>query len=189
MELFATYFPVSICPIGKVTAVIEPGVQELEKLWYAEVIVETVCSEAGCGNYFIGRFRVVSEQLVLSSSLKGEPKNKNYTLSELFLNTFSNHVNNIIRHKVRCSKRGCGGLAMHTGILTENLTIPPFLFLNFHLMGSPSYYHNDFKDSCVLKKNLQLGKTNLNLLCGLMSSQLHFLQSVIFGENFTRWTI
>ena len=110
-KLLASHFPVAICPIGKVTAVIEPGVQELEKLWYAEVIVETVCREAGCGNY-LGRFRVVSEQLVLSSPLTGELKNKNYTLSELFLNTFSNHVNNIIRHKVRCSKRGCGGVRL-----------------------------------------------------------------------------
>ena len=42
MKLLAKHFPVAICPIGKVTAVIEPGVQELEKLWYAEVIVETL---------------------------------------------------------------------------------------------------------------------------------------------------
>ena len=73
---------------------------------------------------------------------------------------------------------------MHTGILPEKLKIPPFLFLNFHLMGSPSYYHNDFKDSCVLKQNLQLGKTNLNLLCGLMSSQLHFFTICNFWGKF-----
>ena len=182
-KLLATHFPVAICPIGKVTAVIEPGVQELEKLWYAEVIVETVCREAGCGNY-LGRFRVVSEQLVLSSPLKGELKNKEYTLSELFLNTFSNHVNNIIRHKVRCSRRGCGGLAKHTGIFPENLKIPPFLFLNFHLMGSPSYYHNDFKDSCVLKQDLQLGKTNLNLLCGRGEINNSYMRLVTTKEVF-----
>ena len=49
---------------------------------------------------------------IQSSPLTGELKNKNYTLSELFLNTFSNHVNNIIRHKVSCSKRGCGGVRL-----------------------------------------------------------------------------
>ena len=183
-ELLATYFPAAICPIGKVTAVIEPGVQEIEKLWYLEVIVETKCSEAGCDKY-LGRFRVVSEQLVLSSPMKGELKDKDYTLSELFLNTFSNHVNNILRHKVRCSKRECAGLAMHTGILPENLKVPPFLFFNFHLMGSASFYYNDLKDSCVLEQNLLLGETSLNLLCGLMSSQLHFFTiSNIWGKYF-----
>ena len=76
-KLLATYFSVAICPIGKVTAVIEPGVKEIEKLWYLEVVIEAVCSEAGCG-ISLGRFRVVSEELVLSSPLKGELKDKDY---------------------------------------------------------------------------------------------------------------
>jgi hypothetical protein len=119
----------------------KPGKKEFDKIKITNRNIQDFFSKAS-----------VSKNVIDQD--KGELKNKDYTLSELFLNTFSKHVNNIICHKVMCSKKGCGGLAMHTGILPENLKIPPFLFLNFHLVGSPSYYHNDFRDSCVLKQNL-----------------------------------
>ena len=51
-------------------------------------------------------------------------------------------------------------------------------------MGSPSFYYNDLKDSCVLEQNLQLGNTSLNLLCGLMSSQLHFFSICNFWGKY-----
>ena len=51
-------------------------------------------------------------------------------------------------------------------------------------MGSPSYYHNDLKDSCVLKQNLQLGTTNLNLLCGRGEIKDSYMRLVTTKEVF-----
>ena len=173
-QLLASSFPQAITPIGKVTAAVEPAVLELGKLWPITVVTNAVCSEDGCG-IFLGSFKFVFEEsLILSPPKNCDLKNKNYRLSELFLNRINKHVNNVLRHKVRCSVENCGGLAMHTGIPVENMKIPPFLFLSFLVEGSPSNYYNNFKDSCILEQELKIGKCHLNLLCGLMSSQLHF---------------
>ena len=170
-QLLANSFPAAICPIGKITAAVEPAVMDLEKLWFVEAIVETECSD--CGKE-LGRFKIICEEIVLTSPKNGELKNKNYTLSELFLNRLSKHVNYVLRHKVRCPADKCLGIAGHTGVQQNNLKIPPFLFLNFLVLGNPSNYYNDLKDSCTLDENWKLANHSLKLLCGLMSSQLHF---------------
>ena len=180
-QLLATSFPQAFCPIGKVTAAVEPAVLELEKLWYIEVIVDAECS--ACSE-LQGTFRLVCEELILSSPKNGEMKNSSYTLPELLMNRISKHVNYVLRHKVRCFNSSCGGLPVHTGIRQENLKFPPFLFLNFLVSGTPSNYFNDFKDSCILEESLKLNNHTYSLLCGLMSSQLHFFSICNLFGNF-----
>ena len=97
-------------------------------------------------------------------------------------NIYPWHVNNIIRHKSRCSNVTCRGFAKHTGITYQNLKIPSFLFLNFLVEGTGNNLFNNFKDSCVLEQTLKLGRHQLELLCGLMASQGHFFSiSKILG--------
>ena len=78
-QYLATTFPQAYCPIGKVTAVVEPAVKDLEKLWFVEVIVDTVCSADDCGSG-LGTFHLVCEELMLSSPKNCDLKNKQYNL-------------------------------------------------------------------------------------------------------------
>ena len=145
-----------------------------------EVVVDTVCSSEECGKG-LGKYHLVCEELLLSSPKNRQPKkNKNYTLTDLFLHRLVRHVDHILGLKVRCTIEACSGRAKHRGILHENLKIPPFLFLNFHVVGNPNNYHNYLKDSCMLEENIHLGKHSLKLLCGLMVTQLHFFSICIF---------
>ena len=89
---------------------------EFEKNWLVEVIVDTVCSSEKCGKD-LGRYHIICEELYLSSPKNRQPKNKNYTLADLFLHRLDTHVNCVLGYKVKCSIDGCGGRAKHRGLL------------------------------------------------------------------------
>ena len=187
-QYLATTFPQAYCPIGKVTAVVEPAVKDLEKLWFVEVIVDTVCSADDCGSG-LGTFHLVCEELMLSSPKNCDLKNKQYNLPKLFLNRLSKHVNIVLGCKVRCTNKTCTGRARHTGIQYENLKVPSFLFLSVHVIGNSNHYFNDLKDSCTLDENIEIGSSRLNLLCSLMTSQLHFFSICKFFGKLSRWIV
>ena len=182
-QYLATTFPQAYCPICKVTAVVEPAVKDLEKLWFVEVIVDTVCSADDCGSG-LGTFHLVCEELMLSSPKNCDLKNNQYNLPELFLNRFSKHVNIVLDWKVRCTNKTFSGRARDTWIQYENLKVPSFLFLSFYVIRNSNYYFNDLKDSCTLDENIQIGSSRLNLLCSLMTSQLHFFSICNFFGKF-----
>ena len=64
-KYLASSFPQAFCPIGKVTAAVEPAMKELEKLWLVEIIIDTVCSD--CGND-LGTFHLACEEILLSTT-------------------------------------------------------------------------------------------------------------------------
>ena len=106
--------------MGKVTAAVEPAVLEVSKLWQWKVNVDVICSEAECGEFLVSFNYIIDDSLILSPPKNCELKSLNYTLSQLFLSRVNKHVNNIIRHKVRCSNVTCGGFAKHTGITSKS---------------------------------------------------------------------
>ena len=181
--MLAESFPQAITPIGRVTAAVEPAVLELAKFWPLIAVVDLICSETDCKDFLGSYTCIVEDSLTLSHPINCDLKNKNYNLEELLLDRVNKHVNRVARNKVRCFKSTCGGRATHTGITFENLKIPSFLFLHFFVEGSGNNLVNNFKDSCILKHKLKLGRQQLELLSGLMSSQNHFFTiSSLFGN-------
>ena len=181
-KYLASSFPQAFCPIGKVTAAVEPAMKELEKLWLVEIILDTVCSE--CGND-LGTFHLACEEILLSAPKNRQPKNLNYTLTDLYLDRLDKHANNVLSHKIKCNNIACSGRAKHKGLDYENIKIPPFLFFNFHVAGNQNNYHNDLKDSCILEENIHMANNRLKLLCGLMATQAHFFSICkLFGKYY-----
>ena len=78
----------------------------------------------------------------------------------------------------------CDGRAIHQGIESKNLKLPPFLFLNFLVKGVPGNYYNDIESSCVLDEDLCLGVSRFKLLSSILTSNKHFFAICKFFGKF-----
>ena len=120
--LMARSFPVTITPIGRVTASIDEAVQELGKLWPIQVIIEVVCSESECGKD-LGKFSCIFDYvLLLSRPQNGPLADENYSLCDLIVDRIKSHVKKMVCRKIRCES--CRGLPKLVEVNSSDIKIP-----------------------------------------------------------------